>query len=97
MMSGERQVFSHLKPFVIGEDILDHATLVSKITNKVEIGFYPSDTSSGIANFILALNPFRNVRTSNYTLSFSKLEDSIDVVPDRESIQTFHLDMQIDF
>ena len=89
-MSGERQVFSHLKPFVIGEDILDHATLVSKITNKVEIGFYPSDTSSGIANF-------RNVRTSNYTLSFSKLEDSIDVVPDRDSIQTFHLDMQIDF
>jgi hypothetical protein len=79
-------VFSHLKPFVIGEEILDHATLTSKISNQVEIGFFPHDTNSGIINLILALNPFRNVVTSNNTLSFSKLEDGLEVVPDSDSI-----------
>jgi hypothetical protein len=100
MLSDRKQVFDHISPFVVGRQILDHATLKPKLSNLIEIGFYPNSYVKDeyrILDFILALNPLRNVVTSNYTLSFLKFEDELEVIDDPDANMNFHFDLDIDF
>jgi hypothetical protein len=82
MRSQDHTVFKTNKPFTIGDQTIKNFAVRGDLLSQVEIGYYPSTSEYKLVNFLVALNPFRNVYSQNYTLAFQRYEDDLQIIDD---------------